>query len=155
MPSINISDIIGMTITDIRYKFKFNDMDGWLDSHNTYISLNSETTISFPVPGNKNVEIVKFKGITKKLSKDYQKMIIGFKIIDVIEPYHDNEIEISDNLFLHLNNNIFITEKKVAPHGTGAAGFYIYNIKEFKDLLDEWRSDNSDLKSITGNKLMI
>ena len=155
MIEITISDLIGMTITNIRYKYKFNGIFGWLDSHETYITWNSKININFPISGNKNVEIIKFRGITKKISKDYQKILIGFKIIDIIEPYYNNEIDNSEMSFLQLSNNLFITEKIIAPHGTGAAGLYIYNLDEFKNMLNDWKSDNSDLKSITGNKLMI
>jgi len=76
---IDASELLGMTITDIRCNLKLKAIDGWLDSFETYITLNSKITITFPL--SKKVEIIKFRGLTQKFSKKIEKLVIGFKII--------------------------------------------------------------------------
>ena len=142
--SINISEIIGKTITDIRYKLEYNVGD--LDYFESYITLNSKITINFPF--NDGAHIVKPKGKIKKLDKELQKLLIGFTIIDILIPYFNDKVDESEKPFLQLNNSMFIKEINTAPHGTGAADLWIYNINEFKNKL----TDN-DLRSITGNKI--
>jgi hypothetical protein len=146
---MNVAEIIGKTITDIRFKWESHEGD--LDNFESCITLNSKYTIEFPLSGAKQVVIVKFKGIAKRLSKDIQKLLIGSMIINIIEPYHKNEPDFSEKPFLQLSNNMFITETNIAPHGTGAARMYIYDIHEFKNLLIDAKANDFDFKTIAGD----
>lgn len=147
--TINLSDIIGSTITDIKQEFSFNKIDNWMDYSMTFITLNDDLVITFPVTGSSSTSIVRTSGKSKKIDKQCTPRIIGQQINDFYFYYFESNPDSSQPSYMLLSNGIAISDDPIGIHGTGNAGLHLYSKEEFEQIIDDKEADiRSFLKTI-------
>lgn len=147
--TINLSDIIGSTITDIKQEFSFNKIDNWMDYSRTFITLNDDLVITLPVAGSSSTSIVRTSSKSKKIGKQYATRIISQQINDFYFYYFENNPDSSQPSYLLLSNGFAISEDSIGIHGTGNADLHLYSKEEFEQILDDKEADiRSFLKTI-------
>ncbi len=147
--SIDLSDIIGSTITDIKQEFSFNKIDNWMDYSRTFITLNDDLVITFPVTGSPSTSIVRTSKQSKNLHKQYTTRIIGQQINDFYFYYFENYPDSNQPSYMLLSNGFAMSEESIGIHGTGNADLHLYSEEQFQQIIHDKEADiRSFLKTI-------
>ena len=139
--TINLSDILGKTIIDIEQEFSSNKIDNWMDYSMTFITLNDNLIITFPVAGNSYTSIVKKSKKSKRIDKKFTENIIGQKINDFYCYFFENIPDSSQPSYLVLSNGYVISGESIGIHGTGMADLFLYSKEEFEQIVNDKETD--------------
>lgn len=129
---IDIHQLIGDTITDIKMYYEPQGENGWLDTVLTYITLKNNRITTFPFSGDLNFENVTLDTKAESISAKAHALIVGQTIKEVWYDLDENDELATDRMaFIELSNGFVIHENRMAPHGTGAANLFMYDAKQF------------------------
>lgn len=128
--------LIGDTITDISHYYEPHSINGWLDCSTTYIRLEKNGLVSFPISGDDTFLNVALDTRAEDILPKFRPLIVGHKIVNIHYYFDDEGLPDESHLsFFELDNGYYITESSMAPHGTGQANLFTYSAQEFKDIV--------------------
>lgn len=128
-----LSEIIGKTITNIKYKYIPSNQHQLQEFH-TYIQLSKSHFIPIPQYYNMNgISTLSHTNIknTEQLSTKHNSLLLNQEIDDIYFCYYNNEIDEDKSAYIKLSNDIYITETQYQPLGVTNIGLLILNKKEF------------------------
>jgi len=128
--------LIGDTITDIRHYYEPHSINGWLDCSTTYIALEKNGLVSFPISGDDTFLNVAMDPRAEEILPRFMPLIIGRKIVNIHYYFDEEGLPDESHLsFFELDNGYYVTENTVAPHGTGQANLFTYSTEEFREIV--------------------
>lgn len=136
--AMGLENLIGDTITDIRHYYEPESINGWLDCSTTYITLQRNGTVSFPISGDDVFYNVQISPKAQEVSEMFRARVLGQKITNIYYYYTDEgEPDDSHLSFLELENGYVISENTGEPGHTGLANLFLYTHEEFLALVKE------------------
>ena len=128
--------LIGDTIVGIKHYYEARSLNGWLDCSTTYITLQRNGTVSFPISGDDTFINVTADPRAEDILRKFRQQVLGRKITDIYY-YYDEEGNPDDSRlsFFELDNGCYITENRMAPYGTGHANLFTYSSAEFAEVV--------------------
>ncbi len=134
------AEIVGRTVACVKQQFKLNGVEGWLDTAATYFRLDSGLSFCLPPAFSTRVELSRMPFFAKKLHlKECQPEVVGRAVTELWRPLFDGEPS-DGSAFLELDSGAYVTEQIMAPHGTGAAGLYVYSKDDLAQVLEDGES---------------
>jgi len=131
-------DVVGATIVEVFQTYRL--MKGWLDSTSTYFRIDSGLTFRMPyIQGTWRTERIPWRA--RRLRFEAEQNIEGSRITGVyVEPKEGEDWDPSEAIKLLLEDGRWVTERMVAPHGTGDAGLWVHKAGTFdlSNHLDFW-----------------
>lgn len=153
MKYITLENILGETISHIRYSFE-KEYD--LQIFHSYIKLENDIIFSLPtyddslvylLNGNNKNHFGKEYNEGEEIEEYLKKKIIGHKIEDIYFCYYMREIDDDKLSVLKLSNGIYFTEINYRPVGI-SVGLEIYTEKEFQHFQKEYtKNKDCQIKS--------
>lgn len=143
--SIDLLELIGKTITNVRQDFAFNKIGGWMDYSSSFFTIDNRFDIHFLYSGTWTASIVNTPANAKQPPKEFIDKIVGHKIAAIYFDFYENEPDSGQPNYIELDNSFVLSESNIAPHGTGAADLIIYTPEEFKEMIDD---PERDIRSI-------
>lgn len=136
LKKMNISKIIGLTITEIRYTYSSqNEYD--IQEFFAYLKLSNELIIEIPQYSDceiyKNAERDQIFKNAKTPNKECRKRIENQKITDIHFCYFDNKQDFDFKAYIELENGIFFTEENRGQQGITNIDLEILNKLEFEE----------------------
>lgn len=124
--------MIGDTILDVRHYYEPESINGWLDCSSTYITLEQNGVVSFPISGDDVFYNVQTSPKAQDVSEMFKARVLGRRITNIYYYYNEEgEPEDSHLSFLELENGYVITENTGEPGHTGLANLFLYTHDEF------------------------
>jgi|GEM_PF-3472789 len=122
-----ISNLIGDKILEIRV-LQITSSKDYLDYNLTYIVLEKNGAIYFPVIGEDSFVNVKLHKSAKPLSERFSVNVYG----QTIKNIYSSSDNIDSSSIIELENGYILYEKRVSPHGALGANLYVFPKKEFR-----------------------
>ena len=146
---MNISDIIGLTITEIRYTYTYqNEYD--MQEFFAYLKLSNGLIIEIPqysdLELNESAERNRIFDEAKMPNKDCKKRIENQKIVDIHFCYYDNEQDFDSKAYIELENGTYFTEENRGPQGLTDIDLEMLSKSEFEERIAEL-DEESEIKS--------
>jgi len=150
---MNISQLIGLTITEIRYTYTYqNEYD--MQEFYSYLKLSNGLIIEIPqfsdVELNENTELNEIFENAKKPNNECKKRIENQKITDIHFCFYEQEPDEESKAYLELENGIYFTEENRGPMGLTTVDIEILNKSEFEERKTELE-ENFEIKSFSNN----
>lgn len=146
---MNISDIIGLTITEIRYTYSYQNEYGMQEFY-AYLKLSNGLIIEIPQYSDSELnESVERNRIFEKAqipNKNCKNRIENQKIVDIHFCYYDNEQDFESKAYIELENGTVFTEENRGPQGLTDIDLEILTKSEFDERIAELDKD-SEIKS--------
>jgi len=121
---MNIKDILGCTIKDIRVKLEYEAYG--LDKCDSFIYLDNGLIIDIPFSQSEEVWITDNDKDAESIDKHWHDKVFNKKIVNFISYKKDS----NERGFWELENGYLITENNIAPHGVAGANLFIYHSLE-------------------------
>lgn len=141
---MSVSEIIGLTITEIRYNYIYqNEYD--MQEFFAYLKLSNGLVIQIPqyfdcdIKTNDELNRIFLKA--KKLNENCKTKIENQKITDMHFWFYEQESHIEFKAYLELENGNFVTENNFGPMGLTTVDLEILNKSDFDKLKDELDED--------------
>lgn len=146
---MNISDIIGLTITEIRYTYTYqNEYD--MQEFYAYLKLSNGLVIEIPqysdLELNESTERNRIFEKAQIPNKDCKNRIENQKIVDIYFCYYDNEQDFDSKAYIELENGTFFTEQNRGPQGLTDIDLEMLSKSEFEERVAEL-DEESEIKS--------
>ncbi|MEP5339440.1 MAG: hypothetical protein ABJL44_14410 [Algibacter sp.] len=146
---MNISDLIGLTISEIRYTYtNRNEYD--IQEFFAYLKLSNGLIIEIPqysdLDLDESVERNRIFEDAKIPSKKCKNRIESQRIIDIHFCYYNNEQDFDSKAYIELENETYLTEQNRGPQGLTDIDLEILNKSEFEKRIAELDED-SEIKS--------
>jgi hypothetical protein len=137
---MNISDIIGLTITEIRYTYTYqNEYD--MQEFFAYLKLSNGLIIEIPqysdLELNESAVRNRIFEEAKMPNKDCKKRIENQKIVDIHFCYYDNEQDFDSKAYIELENGTYFTEENRGPQGLSDIDLELLSKSEFEERITE------------------
>ncbi|UII18976.1 hypothetical protein [Fulvivirga ligni] len=137
---VTLSDVIGKSLVDIRYKYVSSNEYGMQEFH-SYLKLNDGNIIQFPKYDGDVIS--DYEGINNsyfypdfdeqdRLTNEVEDRILGNKIEDFFFCYFDGEVDDDKCSYIKLENGIFITEINYGPQGV-PVDLFLFVEHQFKE----------------------
>jgi len=128
----DISLLLEDKIIDIKMLYEASGDNGWLDTVLTFITLEKNSVINFPISGDLVFSNVTLDLKANAINKKAQDLIIDQTIEEIYYEFDENNEPNTDWFaFVKLSNGFVIHENRMAPNGTGAAGLFLYSPEQF------------------------
>lgn len=141
---MNISDIIGLTITEIRYTHTYQNEYG-MQEFFSYLKLSNGLIIEIPqysdLEINESAERKRIFTEAKTPNKECKKRIENQKIIDIHFCYYDNEQDFDSKAYIELENGTYFTEENHGPQGLTNIDLEMLTQSEFDKRIAELDED--------------
>ncbi len=128
---INLFEVIGKRIIDIRTVYLPKKVNGWMDYAETFITLNDNNVIILPVTGSVTTNVVVTDKQATKIDTKYAINIIDQKITNIYYEYYENIPDSSQPSYLLLENGFALSSTSIGISGAGNAGLLLYNKQVF------------------------
>jgi hypothetical protein len=154
---MNLSELIGLSITEIRYDYTFtNKYD--MQEFFLYLKLSNGLIIEIPqyydLEINENSELNEAFINAKNTNNNCSKLIENQKIIDFHFWFYEKESDEEKKAYLELESGIYITEENYGPIGLTNIDLEILTKSEFDKLKAELiegfeiKSYSTELKNV-------
>lgn len=132
----DLSLLIGDTILDIKNYYEPESINGWLDCSTTYLTLQENGVLSFPISGDDAFYNVTTDPRAQPVSETFRTHVLGQKIARIYY-YYNEEGEADDGhlSFIELENGYVITESTGKANPVGPANLFLYTHDEFMDIV--------------------
>jgi len=141
---MNISKIIGLEITEIRYTYTYQN-EYAMQEFFAYLKLSNGLIIEIPQYSDSQIresaELNKIFENAKKPDDNCRKQIENQKITDIHFCFYEQESDEESKAYLELENGIYITEENRGPIGLTTVDLEILTKSEFEKLKAELEED--------------
>ena len=144
--TIELPQLIGKTVTNIKQDFGFNKIDGWLDYSKSFYEIDGSFLISFSYSGSWTASITKPSKKAKKIRNEFSKMIVGQQIANIYFEFFENKPDYGEPIYIELSNGLVLWESIMATHGTGGANLNMYTSEIFMERVNDPEVDIRSIK---------